>query len=81
MAKYLDTTTVKKSTKFYKTNFSYDIKFIKDDVSTMADKAKKMSRQLNIHYRACIGPLIYPLYTRGFYFCSTQVRKVFIKSW
>ena len=34
VAKYLDTTTVKTSTKFYKTNFPYYIIFTKDDVST-----------------------------------------------
>ena len=34
VAKYLDTATVKASTKFYKTKFPYAIIFTKDDTST-----------------------------------------------
>ena len=34
VAKYLDTTTVKVSNKFYKTTLPSDIMFTKDDVST-----------------------------------------------
>ena len=34
VAKYLDTDTVKVSTKFYKTTFTYDMIFTKEDVST-----------------------------------------------
>ena len=34
VAKYLDTTTVKASTNFYKTTFPADMVFTKEDVST-----------------------------------------------
>ena len=62
--KYLDTATVKKSTKFYKTTFKSDIIFTKDDTSTSDEKVEKLTNELNIYYRACIGSLIYLLYTR-----------------
>ena len=55
LSKYLDTVTVKTSKKFYKTNFPYDMIFIKDDVSTSDEQVEKLTRELNIHYRACIG--------------------------
>ena len=60
VAKCLDTATVKTSTKFYKTTLSYDFIFTKEDVS----KVEKLIREFNIHYRYCIGSLIYLLYTR-----------------
>ena len=63
-AKYLDTATVKVSTKFYKTTFPSDIIFTKEDVSTSDEQAEKLTRESNIHYRACIGLLIYLLSTR-----------------
>ena len=64
VSKYLDTATVKVSTKFYKTTFPADMIFTKEDVSTSAEQVEKFTRELNIQYRACIGSLIYLLSTR-----------------
>ena len=38
--------------------------FTKDDTSTNDEKVEKLTREFNIHYRDCIGSLIYLLYTR-----------------
>ena len=61
VAKCLDTSTVKVSTKFYKTTFPYNMIFIKADASTSDEQVENFSREINIHYRACIGSLIYLL--------------------
>ena len=63
-AKYLDTATVKVSNKFYKTTLPADMIFTKEDVSTSDEQVENLTREYNIHYRACIGSLIYLLYTR-----------------
>ena len=55
VAKYLDTATVKSSTKFYKTKFPSDIISTKDDTYTSDEQVDKLTREFNIHYRACIG--------------------------
>ena len=44
VAKNLDTSTVKTSTKFYNTTLPYNITFNKDDVSTSNDKVEKLTR-------------------------------------
>ena len=62
--KYLDNSTVKASTKFYKTTFPSDMIFTKDDTATIDEKVEKLTREFNIHYRYCIGSLIYLLSTR-----------------
>ena len=64
---YLDNATVKASTKFYKTTFPYDMIFSKADTSTSDEQAEKLTRRFNIHYRACIGSLIYLLSTRVYF--------------
>ena len=64
VANYLDTTTSKLSTKFYNTTLPADMIFTKDDVSTSDEQVEKLIREYNIHYRVCIGPLIYLLSTR-----------------
>ena len=64
MDKYIDTAIVKTSTKFYKTTFPYDMIFTKDDASTSDDQVNKLTREFNIHYRGCIGSLIYFLSKR-----------------
>ena len=64
VAKYLDIATVKVSTKFYKTTFPADMVFTKEDVSTSDEQVEKLTREYNIHYRACIGSLIYLFSTR-----------------
>ena len=60
----MDTATVKVSNKFYKTTLPSDKIFTKEDVSTSDEKIEKLAREYNIHYRACIGYLIYLLSTR-----------------
>ena len=64
VAKYLYTATVKVSTKFYKNKFPADMIFTKEDVSTSDEQVEKLAREFNIHYIACIGSLIYLMYTR-----------------
>ena len=64
VSKYLDTATVKSSNKFYKTALPSDMIFTKEDVSTSDEKVEILTREYNIHYRACIGSLIYLLSTR-----------------
>ena len=63
VAKYLDTATVKASTKFYKTTFPYDMIFTKYYTSTSDEQVEKLIREFNIHYRACIGSFVYLLST------------------
>ena len=64
VAKYLDTAIVKVRTKFYKTTFPADMIFTKEDLSTSDEQVEKLTREYNIHYRDCIGSLIYLLSTR-----------------
>ena len=64
IAKYLYTAIVKVSKKNYKTTLSVDIIFTKEDVSTSDEQVEKLTREYNIHYRACIASLIYLLSTR-----------------
>ena len=55
---------LRKSNKFYKTTLPDDMIFTKEDVSTSDEKIENLTREYNIHYRACIGSLIYLLSTR-----------------
>ena len=55
---------MKISNKFYKTTFRADMIFTKEDVSTSNEQVEKLTSEYNIHYRACIGSLIYILSTR-----------------
>ena len=64
VAKYLDTATVKVRNKFYKTTLPSDMIFTKEYVSTSDEQVERLTREYNIHYRACIGSLIYLLSTR-----------------
>ena len=64
VANYLDTATVKTITKCYKTSFPYDMLFTKADASTSDEQVEKLTREFNIHHRACIGSLLYLLSTR-----------------
>ena len=57
-AKYLDTATVKVSTKFYKNTLPADMIFTKEDVSTNDEQVENLTREYNIYYRACIVSLI-----------------------
>ena len=62
--KYLVTATFKMSTKFYNTTLPYNMIFTKADASTSDEQVEKLNRELKIHYRDCIGSLIYLLSTR-----------------
>ena len=63
VAKYLDTATGNTSTRLYNITLSSDMIFTKADASTSDEKVEKLIRVFNIHYRACIGSLIYLLST------------------
>ena len=60
----MDTDIVKKSTNFYKTTLPSDMIITKAGAYTSDEKVDKLTRELNIHYRYCIGSFIYLLYTR-----------------
>ena len=62
VAKYLDTSTVKTSTKCYKTTFPSEMICTKDDAFKNDEQVENLIREFNIYYRACIGSLIYLLY-------------------
>ena len=64
VAKYLGTTTVKLSKKFYKATLPDDMIFTKEYVSTSGEQVEKLNREFNVHYRDCIGSLIYLLSSR-----------------
>ena len=64
VAEYLDTVPVKTSAKFCRTTLPYDMIFTKSDASTSDEQVYNLTRGFNIHYRACIGSLIYFLSTR-----------------
>ena len=64
VAKYLDTATVKARTKFNKITLPANMIFTKGVVSTKDENVEKLNREYNIHYRSCIGLLIYLLSTR-----------------
>ena len=63
IAKYLDTATKKKS-KFRKTTLPHDMIFTKEDASNSDEWVELLSREYNIHYRACVGSLDIILSTR-----------------
>ena len=60
----MDNATVKASKKFYKTTLPSDMILTKDDTSTSDEQVEKLTREISIHYRACIGSFIYLLSTR-----------------
>ena len=62
--KYLDTATVNASTNFNKTTLPSDMIFTKVDAFTSDEQVQKLTREFNIHYRACIGSLVYLFSTR-----------------
>ena len=73
-AKYLDTATVKFSKKFYRTKFRASMIFTEENVSTSDEQFDKLTREYIIHYKACIGSLIYLLSTRVY--LSFEVQKL-----
>ena len=48
--KYLDTSIVKVSNKFYKTTLASVMIFTKEDVSTSDEQVERLIREYNIHY-------------------------------
>ena len=64
VVKYLDTATVKSSTKFYKTTLPSDMIFTKADASTSDEQVENLTREFNTKYRSRIGSLVYLLSTR-----------------
>ena len=64
VVEYFDTATVKTSKNIYKTNFPSGLIFIKYYVSNSDEKFEKLTKELNIRYRAFIGSLVYLLYIR-----------------
>ena len=70
--KYLDTSTVKTSKRFYNNNFPSDMIFTKAEVSTSGEKVDKLTNQFNIHYRACIRSLINLLSTKVDLSCAVH---------
>ena len=87
--KYLYTSTCKAIKKFYRTTFPSDIIFIKSDSSISYEQVEELIGELNIHYRACIGSLIY-LFSTRLYFTfavhklakfSANPGKVYLKVW
>ena len=62
--RYLYAATVKVITSFYNTTLPSDMILTKEDVSTSDEQVEKWTRKFNIHYRSCIGSLIYLLSTR-----------------
>ena len=59
VAKYLTTATVKTSKMFCQTTLPFDIIFTKTDASTSYEQVEKLTREFNIHYKYCVGSLIY----------------------
>ena len=59
VAKYLVIATVKASAKFYKTSLPSDMIFTIADAYTSDEKVENLTREFDIHYRSCIGSLIY----------------------
>ena len=59
----LDTDTIKWNTKFHKTTLPHDIIFTKEDASTSDEHMEVLSTEYTIQCRACVGPLLYLLYT------------------
>ena len=57
-AKYLCNATVKVGKKFYKTTLPYYMIFTKADAYNSDEQVEKLTREFNIHYKACISSLI-----------------------
>ena len=60
----MDTDIFKAIFCFNKTTLPSDMIFVKLDKYTSDEKVENLTREFNIHYRACIGSMIYLLSTR-----------------
>ena len=81
VAKYLDTATVKASNFFNKTTLPSDMIWTKADESISDEQVEKLTRELNIHHRDCIGSFIYLLSTRVDLSFAVHKLEFFRKSW
>ena len=61
--KYSDTATIKAGTTFYKTKLPVYMILTKEAISNSDEQVEKLTKEFRIHYRACIGSLIYLLST------------------
>ena len=62
-ATYLDTSTIKENSRFHKTTLTPDMIFTKEYSYTIDEQVEVITREYNIHYRTCMGTLIYILST------------------
>ena len=60
--KYLDTTTIKENSKFYKNTLPHDMIFTKEDTSTNDEQVEVMSKEHITRYKVCVESFIYILY-------------------
>ena len=82
VAKYLETSTIKENPKFHNTTLTHDMIITKEDASTSDEQVYLLSREYIIHYRACVGSLIYNLSIRAeLCFSVHKMAIVFIKYW
>ena len=58
--------------------FPSDMIFTKDYLSTSDEQVEKLTRELDIHYRSCIGSLVYFLYPRVDLSFSVHNLEIFI---
>ena len=64
LLKNLDTATIRENPNICNTTLLHDMIFTKEDASTSYEHMEIIYREYNIHYRACVGSLIYILSTR-----------------
>ena len=62
VAKYLDTSTINKNSKFHKTTLPHYMIFTIEYSSASDNQVEVLSIYYNILYRACLGSLIHLLY-------------------
>ena len=77
VSKYLDTATISENSKLHKTTLPCDMIFTKEDASTSDEQVEVIYRYYNIHYRYCVGSLIYLLYTRVDFCFSAHKLEIF----
>ena len=57
--------------------------FTKEDASTINEQVEVLSIKYNIHYRSCVGSLIYLLYARVDFFLQSTIwqsfHQIFVK--
>ena len=61
VAKYIYTAAIKENSNFNQTNLPHDMIFTKEDAYTRDEQVEVLSLYYIIHYRSCLGSLIYIL--------------------